>query len=84
MKGKTRILFVCLGNIIRSPLAARLFEREAAQAGKADKFGVELGRNWRLACGGEPRRAHAAHGCSTRISLYQPGSPGEAIRLERL
>ncbi len=41
MKGKTRILFVCLGNIIRSPLAARLFEREAAQAGKADKFGVD-------------------------------------------
>ena len=34
----TRILFVCLGNIIRSPLAARLFERMAKEAGVADKY----------------------------------------------
>lgn len=37
----TRILFVCLGNIIRSPLAARLFERVADEAGVADKYDVD-------------------------------------------
>lgn len=37
----TRILFVCLGNIIRSPLAARLFEHAAQQAGLGDKYEVD-------------------------------------------
>jgi len=34
----TRILFVCLGNIIRSPLAARLFERELKARGLESKY----------------------------------------------
>lgn len=38
---KTRVLFVCLGNIIRSPLAARLFERAASEAGVAEKYRVD-------------------------------------------
>ncbi|MEX2160845.1 MAG: low molecular weight protein-tyrosine-phosphatase [Anaerolineales bacterium] len=37
----TKIIFVCLGNIIRSPLAARLFERAAQQAGLAQKYAVD-------------------------------------------
>jgi protein-tyrosine phosphatase len=36
----TRILFVCLGNIIRSPLAARLFERAAQEASLGDRVEV--------------------------------------------
>jgi protein-tyrosine phosphatase len=35
------ILFVCLGNIIRSPLAARLFERELIARGLQGKFEVD-------------------------------------------
>ncbi|MEX1247380.1 MAG: low molecular weight protein-tyrosine-phosphatase [Anaerolineales bacterium] len=38
MSKSTRVLFVCLGNIIRSPLAARLFERVAKEAGVAEKY----------------------------------------------
>jgi protein-tyrosine phosphatase len=37
----TRILFVCLGNIIRSPLAARLFEHVAKEAGVGEKYDVD-------------------------------------------
>ena len=38
---KTKILFVCLGNIIRSPLAEHIFAQLAEQAGLADKYLVD-------------------------------------------
>jgi protein-tyrosine phosphatase len=38
---KTRICFVCLGNIVRSPLAEHLFEHVAKDAGLADQFDVD-------------------------------------------
>ena len=38
MSKPTRILFVCLGNIIRSPLAAALFERAAQEAGLGAEY----------------------------------------------
>lgn len=41
MSKPTRVIFVCLGNIIRSPLAARLFERAAQESGAADKYEVD-------------------------------------------
>ena len=37
----TRLLFVCLGNIIRSPLAENLFRFQAEQAGVIDKYLVD-------------------------------------------
>jgi low molecular weight protein-tyrosine phosphatase len=37
----TRLLFVCLGNIIRSPLAENLFRFQAEQAGVDDKYSVD-------------------------------------------
>lgn len=41
MTKPARILFVCLGNIIRSPLAGRLFERAAQEAKVGDKYVVD-------------------------------------------
>ena len=41
MNDKTRILFVCLGNIIRSPLAEHMFTHLAEKAGVADKYYVD-------------------------------------------
>lgn len=38
MENKTRILFVCLGNIVRSPLAENLFAHLAEQAGMGDRY----------------------------------------------
>ena len=37
----TRILFVCMGNICRSPLAEGVFNHLAAQAGRAAEFEVD-------------------------------------------
>ena len=36
-----RVLFVCLGNICRSPLAEALFEQKVAEAGLADRFEID-------------------------------------------
>ena len=40
MTEKTSVLFVCLGNIVRSPLAENLFRQRVEQAGLADQFTV--------------------------------------------
>ena len=41
MTDKTRILFVCLGNIVRSPLGENMFAHLAAQAGLDGKYEVD-------------------------------------------
>lgn len=41
MPEKTKILFVCLGNIIRSPLAEHMFAYLSKQAGVEDKYEVD-------------------------------------------
>jgi len=41
LAGKTRILFVCLGNIVRSPLAENMFRHLARQAGVEDKYELD-------------------------------------------
>lgn len=41
MSKKTRILFVCLGNIIRSPLAEHMFAHLAKEAGLGDRYEVD-------------------------------------------
>ncbi len=38
---KTKILFVCLGNICRSPLAHAVFEHKVKERGLEDKFEIE-------------------------------------------
>ncbi|HSO27919.1 MAG TPA: low molecular weight protein-tyrosine-phosphatase [Anaerolineales bacterium] len=40
MTEKKRVLFVCLGNIVRSPLAENMFRHIAEQKGVADKYEV--------------------------------------------
>jgi protein-tyrosine-phosphatase len=40
------ILFVCTGNIIRSPMAAALFRRRLEQAGMAAGWGIESAGVW--------------------------------------
>lgn len=41
MTGKTRICFVCLGNIVRSPLAENLFRHQLSSLGLDDKYEVD-------------------------------------------
>jgi protein-tyrosine phosphatase len=40
-KHKTKILFVCMGNICRSPAAEGIFKKKIADRGLADKFTVD-------------------------------------------
>lgn len=40
-KAKTSVLFVCMGNICRSPMAQGVFEHHVAQAGLADLLHVD-------------------------------------------
>lgn len=39
--GPTRVLFVCLGNICRSPLAEAVFRAQAEARGVADRFEID-------------------------------------------
>ena len=41
MKEPQRVLFVCLGNICRSPLAEGVFQHLVRQAGSADRYHIE-------------------------------------------
>ena len=68
MGDKKRILFVCLGNIVRSPLAEHLFRRLAEQAGMADQVVVASAGTSPYHVGdlpdGRMRAVAAAHGWS--------------------
>jgi protein-tyrosine phosphatase len=41
MSRKVRVLFVCLGNICRSPLAEAVFRQVVERAGVADRFDID-------------------------------------------
>jgi protein-tyrosine phosphatase len=62
----TRILFVCLGNIIRSPLAENLFRHLSREAGLDGKYHVESAGTGGWHAGEEPdarmRRTARRHG----------------------
>lgn len=61
-----RLLFVCLGNIIRSPLAEHLFRHLAAEAGLDHKYEVDSAGTGAWHAGESPdarmRRTAARHG----------------------
>lgn len=57
-----RVLFVCLGNICRSPLAEVVARREAEKLGIADRFHFASAGtgNWHVGGGADPRSAATA------------------------
>ncbi len=54
---KRRILFVCTGNVCRSPMAAALLAEGARQAGDAGQYEISSAGTW--AMDGEPASSHA-------------------------
>ena len=68
MENKTRILFVCLGNICRSPLAEFLMRDMVAKRGIAEKFFIASAATSREEIGNPvyppARRKLAEHGIS--------------------
>jgi protein-tyrosine phosphatase len=68
LSAKQRICFVCLGNIVRSPLAQHLFTLTASKTGASERYEAESSAvaNWHI---GEPpdermRRVALSHGLS--------------------
>lgn len=66
--GRTALLFVCLGNICRSPLAEGLFIHLASERGEMQRFRVDSAGTgaWHVGKGADPRsiavaRAHGVH-----------------------
>ena len=57
-----RLLFVCLGNIIRSPLAEQLFSDLSRQAGVADNYTVDSAGtgDWHAGESPDPRMVETA------------------------
>ena len=57
-----RLLFVCLGNIIRSPLAEHIFLNLARQAGVADNYVVDSAGtgDWHMGQSPDPRMIETA------------------------
>lgn len=78
MENPRRILFVCLGNIVRSPLAENLFMHLARQAGLAERFEVDSAGtgSWHIGEQPDARMRHAAaqHGLtySGRARRFDP------------
>ncbi len=87
-RGARRVLFVCLGNICRSPLAQGVFEHVADARGVRDRFTVEscgIG-NWHV--GNPPdERAVAvarAHGVTLRSRARQFDPAADPARFDLL
>lgn len=66
---KKRICFVCLGNIVRSPLAQKMFQRLVEQAGLADRYEVDSAGigDWHV---GEPPDARMCRVAAQRGLVY--------------
>lgn len=57
-----RVLFVCLGNICRSPLAEALFQQKVIDAGLADRFEIDSAGTggWHVGAPPDPRMTATA------------------------
>ncbi len=54
-----RVLFVCLGNICRSPMAEAVFQHKVRAAGLENEIELDLGGNGRVACRQPTASRHA-------------------------
>ena len=83
MSEVTRICFVCLGNIVRSPLAESMFRHLAAEAKLAHKYDVDSAGTSAFHVGEQPdrrmRRVAMGHGFqySGRARQFQQGDFSE-------
>jgi len=59
---KKRVLFVCLGNICRSPMAEAMFRKKVEEEGLAEVFEIDSAGigNWHVGEGPDPRAVRAA------------------------
>ena len=72
MTQKTKILFICTGNICRSPLAHRLFEKIADERGVGHLFEAESAGtgSWHVGQNADPRTRESARQRGWELSHY--------------
>lgn len=60
--GRSSVLFVCLGNICRSPTAEGIFRHLVAEAGLTDRIGIDSAgtAGWHTGNGPDPRSCETA------------------------
>lgn len=82
----TSILFVCLGNICRSPLAEGILRHRLAEAGLADRFHVDSAgtADWHTGRPPDPRsqKVAEAHGISLADQRARPVAPDDFERFD--
>jgi len=68
-----RVLFVCLGNICRSPLAEAIARRQAEEMGVADRFHFASAGtgDWHVRSGADPRSAATARQFGLDLSSHR-------------
>lgn len=71
MSDRTRVLFVCLGNICRSPLAEGIFLREIENLGIADRFLVDSAGTgaWHVGERADPRSIAMGESMGCRMEM---------------
>ena len=66
---KLRVLFVCLGNICRSPLAEGIFRQQVRQAGLAERFSIDSAGTGAYHVGDPPDERASAVAAKRGITL---------------
>jgi protein-tyrosine phosphatase len=78
---KHKILFVCLGNICRSPMAEEVFRSLANRSGRADEFVADSAGLIDFHEGELPDSRMRAHASRRGLPSHSPLPPGPARRL---
>ena len=84
---KYKILFVCLGNICRSPAAEAVFRDRVEKAGLAGRFEIDSAGliGYHAGDGADPRmKAHAARRGYRLDSISRPVAPEDFDRFDRI
>ncbi|MEE1419146.1 low molecular weight protein-tyrosine-phosphatase [Alistipes ihumii] len=87
MNEKYKILFVCLGNICRSPAAEAVFRDRVEKAGLAGRFEIDSAGliGYHAGDGADPRmKAHAARRGYRLDSISRPVAPEDFDRFDRI
>jgi protein-tyrosine phosphatase len=85
LAGVKRLLFVCLGNICRSPLAENVFRHLIEDAGREDEFEIDSAGtgSWHVGERPDGRAASVAHNLQELVRMASKAGATARIQLLR-